>query len=356
MIKDWRIMEKGRKFVATAVFNAIFVAISVLGFVSCEPKDEKNVPKSFVCSETNLTIELSEDKSYYIVTDCPVDKTEVVIPENYYGKPVKEIAATAFDGCENLTKVSIPDCMIDIKLETLVACKNLEYTEKGGVKYLGNESNPYVYLAKYFSEEMETVVVESGCKAIGHSAFSDCDKLTSVSLPDGLTSIGGAAFRYCKFTNIKLPASLKNIGVSAFSYCQNLNNITIPEYVTEINERTFEGCYQLGNVRFRNNLTKIGAFAFSETALTRITIPYGVKTIGGYAFAGCGDLTSVTIPTSVTDIGPNTFFYCSSLRRIQFDGTKEQWGKVRKGLMWDFSVSAEVVSCMDGTVNLSTNY
>ena len=354
--KKGAIMVKEKiKSVAAVILSTAFVAISAMGLVACARENEENAPSSFVCPETNLTIELSKDKSYYIVTDCPEEKTEVVIMESYYGKPVKEIGENAFDGCENLTKVSIPDCMISINPTTLSACKKLEYTETGDAKYLGNENNPYVYLAKYLSEDFEAVVVESNCKAIGDRAFYGCGKLKSVSLPDGLASIGSSAFSYCRFTSIKLPASLTNIGVGAFAYCQSLESVTIPNGVTEISAHAFKGCYRLGNVRLRENLTKIWEFAFAESGLNRVTIPDGVTSIGFNAFAGCGKLMSVSIPASVTGIGSNAFSYCSDLTTIRFNGTKAQWEKVKKGSMWDFYVSAKAVSCTDGAVSLSKN-
>lgn len=339
------------KSVTTVILSAVFVALYLSGLVACA----QNVPEFFVCPETNLTIELSKDKSYYIVTDCPEEKTEVVIMESYYGKPVKEIGEFAFEGCENLTKMSIPDCMISINIQALSACKKLEYTETEDSKYLGNEKNPYVYLAKYLSKDLEAVVVESNCKAIGNAAFYGCGKLKSVSLPDGLASIGNSAFGYCAFTSIKLPASLKNIGGNAFEYCQGLKSITIPNSVTEISARTFQGCYRLGSVSLGENLTKIWEFAFAESGLKSVTIPDGVTTIGVYAFTGCGELTSVSIPASVTGIGSQAFSYCSDLTAIRFNGTKAQWEKVTKGGMWNYKLSAKSISCTDGTVSLSNN-
>lgn len=349
MKKKTGIMVKEKmKFVATVILSTVFVAISAMGFVACE-----NAPRSFVCSETNLTIELSEDKSYYIVTDCPEDKTEVVILESYYGKPVKEIGKDAFVGCENLTKLSIPDCMMSIKTTALSECKNLEYTETGDSKYLGNGNNPYVYLAKYLSKDIETVVVESNCKAIGNAAFYGCGKLKSVSIPDGLASIGNSAFGYCGFTSIQLPTSLTNIGDAAFTYCQSLKSVTIPNGVTEIMPNTFRGCYRLGNISLGKNLTRIWEFAFAGSGLKSVTIPDGVTTIGFRAFYGCGELTSLSIPVSVTGIGQEAFFYCKDLTIISFNGTKVQWEKVTKGNLWDYDVAAKSVSCSDGTVSLS---
>ncbi len=331
------------------IILSTIVAMFSMGLVSCT----QSAPSSFVCSETDLTIELSEDKSYYIVADCPEDKTEVVIIESYYGKPVKEIGENAFDHCEKLTKLSIPDCMTNINGKVFSDCINLEYTEKGDAKYLGNENNLYVYLAKYLSKDVATIVVESNCKAIGNSAFYDCDNLKSVSFPDGLESIGSSAFGYCGFARINLPASLKNIGIGAFCCCQSLQSVVIPNGVMQISARTFEGCSRLVNVSFLGKLERICEFAFRGSGLKRITIPDGVRSIGMYAFESCRDMTSVSIPSSVTVISSNAFSYCRALTTISFKGTKAQWEKVTKGGMWNYYVSAKAVSCTDGTASLT---
>jgi hypothetical protein len=285
-------MVKGKiKSIMATILSTVSVAVFAMGFVACAQGDK--APQSFVCSETNLTMELSKDKSHYIVTHCPEDKTEIVIKDKYYGKPVKEIGEFAFDGCESLTKISIPDCMTRINVMALSACKSLEYTEAEGVKYLGNEGNPYVYLVKPLSEDITSVVVQDTCKAIGISAFYNYSKLKSVSLPEGLENIGASAFGYCGFISISLPSSLKNIESGAFKYCQKLKSIMIPEGVTEIHSYTFQGCSRLGSVSFGENLKNIWEFSFSECGLKSVSIPDGATTIGLQAFYGCGELTSV---------------------------------------------------------------
>ena len=121
----------------------------------------------------------------------------------------------------------------------------------------------------------------------------------SITLPDGLISIGEWAFYNCsKLTNITLPDSLTSIGKYAFESCSSLTNVTIPAGVTTIGTGTFLYCRKLTNVTFQNGLTGIGSYAFER----------------------CGSLTNVTIPASVTYISQEAFFYCGSLRTITFVG------------------------------------
>ena len=125
--------------------------------------------------------------------------------------------------------------------------------------------------------------------SIGNYAFFDCSGLTSITIPDSVTSIGYSAF-------------------SGFSGCSGLTSITIPDCVTSIGYSAFSGCSGLTSITIPDSVTSIGYSAFSGcSGLTSITIPGGVTSIGDYAFSRCSGLTSVAIPDSVTSIGWNAF-------------------------------------------------
>ena len=143
-------------------------------------------------------------------------------------------------------------------------------------------------------------------------------EITSVSLPDGVTSIGSWAFYQCSsLTSITIPNSVASIGIRAFSECSSLTSVTIPNSVTSIGEYAFSGCSSLTSVTIPNSVTSIGDGAFGDcTSLTFITIPHSVKSIGSSAFSNCSKLTSVTISNSVTSIGDYAFYHCSSLTSV----------------------------------------
>ena len=124
--------------------------------------------------------------------------------------------------------------------------------------------------------------------SIGDKAFDGCRDLTSVTIPNSVTSIGKAAFWKCSLTSITIPNSVTSIGNSAFSYCYSLTSVIIPNSVTSIEGGTFSEC----------------------SSLTSITIPNSVTSIGGSAFKKCRSLTSITIPNSVTSIGEEAFYDC----------------------------------------------
>ena len=171
-----------------------------------------------------------------------------------------------------------------------------------------------VDIPKYVSYKGYSYKVTS----IGWSAFSYCQSLTNITIPDGVTSIGDSAFDYCKsLTSITIPNSVTNIGEFAFSYCQSLTNITIPNSVTNIGEFAFGGCRSLTNITIPNSVTSIGDGVFCDcTSLINITIPDSVTSIESQAFDGCKSLTNITIPNSVTSIGYCAFYDCTSLTNI----------------------------------------
>ena len=146
-------------------------------------------------------------------------------------------------------------------------------------------------------------------------AFYDCKSLTSVTIPNGVTSIGYQAFYNCtRLTSIDIPNSVTSIGRGAFSNCTGLTSVTIPNGVTTIEPETFNMCNSLASVIIPNGVTSIGNMAFCRCFdLTSVTIPNGVTSIGYEAFLYCTGLTSVTIPNSVTSISNEAFSNCTSL-------------------------------------------
>ena len=213
------------------------------------------------------------------------------------------IGSAAFEGCENLTSITIPASVTSINDNAFMGCISLSTV---------------------------TISEESKLTSIGGQAFRDCEKLISINIPASVTSIGMWAFMNCSsLTTISIPeeSKLTSIGSQAFIGCKNLTSINIPTNVTQIEHGAFQSCISLSTVTIPENskLTSIGGSAFCDCkSLSSITIPSGVTSIGDEAFRECHKLSSsITIPNGVTSIGFATFWNCSSLTTVNIsEGSK----------------------------------
>ena len=178
-------------------------------------------------------------------------------------------------------------------------------------------------LAFYRCESLTSISIPDGVKTIGSYAFSRCIALVSVTIPSGVTMIGDSAFDNCiALKSITIPDGVTSIGYSAFGNCIALVSVTIPSGVTMIGDSAFGNCIALTSITIPNGVTSIGRFAFYGcSGLTSITIPDSVTSIGYSAFGGCDSLTSVTIPDSVTSISDYAFGDCSILKSVYCKAT-----------------------------------
>ena len=237
---------------------------------------------------------------------------------------------------KNADGVTIYYNYINDGTELSVTFRGTSYSEYSN-EYTGN-----VIIPKEVTFMNKTLKVTS----IGNAAFSYCSGLTSVTIPNSVTSIDGGAFFDTGLTSVTIPYSVTSIGVGAFSNCTGLTSVIInsnsilskkystssslidifgkqvKEYiigneVLSIGDYAFCGCTDLNSITIPNSVASIGEYAFwSCIGLTSVTIPNSVTSIGEYAFFYCYSLTSVSIPNSVTSIGIGAFQHCRSLTSV----------------------------------------
>ena len=320
-------------------------------------------------------------------------ETSIEIPETICGGTVTALGPQSFSNRDTLEEIKLPKTLTDIGEKAFYYCTSLKEIEIpqnvsviGGDAFLNCTSLKTVYLPEglsgsaiqnnatkiYYSyrpAEAKTSIarVEAGDQtdivipqiisggkvdAIKKAAFINNDKIKSVTLPDGLISIGEEAFTNCTaLTGITIPDSVENIGIyafdkctslvsaklpdnedlfiggGAFSRCSSLESIVIPDGVTTIEKNLFVNCEKLESVTLPDSIISIGDNAFYNCKkLVSINLPADLGTIGEYAFYACISLASVDLPSKLTVIGQEAFLGCERLTSVTIPDSVTELG------------------------------
>lgn len=257
------------------------------------------------------------------------------------------IADNAFEGCKNITEVSIPDTVECVGKDVFV--------DSGVCENASNWTGDALYIDKWLVavKDTNTFELETGVNYIADDAFQCCDAIEEVVLPEGVLRIGAYAFWGCSaLARITIPSTVEYIGKDAFTNCslkeivvhpdnkkyiayngilytKNLDTaircpqqedgtVTLANETQYIADDCFSGCVQIENIVLPSSLEGIGDSAFSECRnVNQFLFPKTLKRIGRFAFANCSKIKAVVIPDSVEIIGENSFSRCLELKRIQ---------------------------------------
>ena len=306
-----------------------------------------------------LTINGSGQMQDFTTDNMPWNKYKADIKIVVIGGGVTRISKNAFADCSKMKRVLIDKSITEIEAAAFKNCADLSTVEYSGSQsdweeiYIGADNEQlknanFIFNSslsdtaqtdldylKYTKNEDNTITI-TNClpdavkiniskeidglpvTTIGENAFSGCGGLTSVTIPDSVTSIEDYAFSSCPLTSVIIPNSVTNLGIGVFSGCSDIKTAVIGNGVTNISELTFSGCSGMVDVVIPDSVTAIGGQSFYDCgSLTKITIPDNVTSIDDSAFSGCSGLTSVTIPDSVTIIGSSAFEKCSGLTSVE---------------------------------------
>jgi hypothetical protein len=252
--------------------------------------------------------------------------TIVTIPSS-----VTNIGIGAFEGCTGLAYVTIPDSVTSIGNYAFFACQALtNVTMAEGLASIGAYAFSGLIRTSLFGPPppgacpLTSITIPSSVTNIGVDAFEDCANLTAINVASNnpaYSTLNGVLFNKTQTTLVEypdglagsyaIPSGVSSIAPNAFNDCGALTSVTIPAGVLTIGFDAFEGS-SVTNVTLSLGLVDIGSNAFASSSLTSVTIPGSVISIGDYAFSSCRALTNVIIEDGVTHIGAYAFFFAFS--------------------------------------------
>lgn len=220
-----------------------------------------------------------------------------------------------------------------------------------------------------YMDDINTIIIENGVTGIGDYAFYGSKALT-VYIPDGITDIGTGAFQNAKLVAATIPKTTVSVRDSAFQGCENLTSVSICEGVETIGNDAFRTCTALKYLDFPASVTSVGSGAFTSCTevvqirfasgagaveigdgafaqcwkLGRVTLPQGLKSVSSYMFQSCTMLAEIYIPAGVSGIGENPFTstYIQYGGTISFGGSETTWRTIGGQLVLNAMPNANI--------------
>ncbi|MBR3818603.1 MAG: leucine-rich repeat domain-containing protein [Clostridia bacterium] len=271
----------------------------------------KGYVKSIIISNKATSI---GDYAFYGLTNL----TNVKI-----GDGVKAIGADAFASCTALTTITIPDEVLRFGSDAFLGCSKLETVnynatncENVGITY-SNGKRTSVFEN---CPNLKTINIGKNVRILPDYIFCGCTGITSITIPDGVTSIGDGVFSRTSLESVVIPDSVTTLDGTVFKDCQFIKTAIISKNVTVIGAGIFEGCSALTSVTLPQGIKRIDSGAFEDCIkLTCVNIPASVNYIYDSAFNNCISLTSITIPENITYIGNSAFYNCIGLTTVNYN-------------------------------------
>ena len=266
------------------------------------------------------------------ITKYTGTESTVILPSTINSWPVTKIGEDAFQDNTTITSVTIPASVTEIGSNAFADCTNLT-----SVHYEGDWSK---------------LTIQSGNPAVQDAA--NAPLFDFAFTPDN-TAVIVTNYKYNgAAADVTIPSRYQGKPVTTIGHAAFFNSavtsVTIPDSVTSISDEAFVNCPKLTNISIPNSVTYIGFSAFSScTSLKSITLPSSLSFISGALFLGCSQLTTIHIPVSVTSIGNNAFADCPSLMTVTYPGSKTQWDDITKGRNSDVLENHLICAMLEAT-------
>lgn len=296
---------------------------SSYSIVSAETSDAGR----YYCVVSNMLDTISTDTVTLVVGDKSViaapgeePGTALVVYDDSYASfsGILTIPQTILIEGESYTVVGIDDM-------AFMGCAKLtSVTFPSTLKTIGDYA--------FAETAVKSVVLPDGVSTLGNYAFNKSASLATVSLGNSLTAIGNYAFSDCdKLESVTFGSALETIGERAFASAK-ISSLVLPATVRTIGDWAFYN-NPLTAITFNDGLQSIGSRAFYGVSVQTLNIPNSVTELGSYAFSGCKSLETVTIGTGVTKISDYTFNTCSALTQISCPSVTEIGASAFKGCL-----------------------
>ena len=264
----------------------------------------------------------------------------VTLPDN-----ITEIGWAVFQDCNDLESINVPTGIDYVPYDYCEDSEKLRSVQMhDGIRTIRHD-------AFYGCDSLETIVLNDQITSIEYNAFYGCGKLALAKLPDALTFIGGSAFRDMKamtgaitipagvttvegsafrnsgITAVILPEGITTWGNDIFCDCASLSNVKLPQDIRRITNYMFQRCKSLEGIELPNELREIGYAAFDLSGLTAIELPDSLKKVESYAFSST-QLQTFQVPDGFTDdLGSWTLSNCKKLKSVYFGVNQDytQW-------------------------------
>lgn len=266
------------------------------------------------------------------ITKYTGTESTVILPSTISSWPVTKIGEDALKDNTTITSVTIPASVTEIGSNAFAGCTNLTI-----VNYAGDWSN---------------LTIQSGNPAVQDAANAP---LFDFEFTPDNTAVIVTNYKYNgAAADVTIPSRYQGKPVTTIGHAAFFNSavtsVTIPDSVTSISDEAFINCPKLTNISIPNSVTYIGFSAFSScTSLKSITLPSSLSFISGALFLGCSQLTTIHIPVSVTSIGNNAFADCPSLMTVTYPGSKTQWDDITKGRNSDVLENHLICAMLEAT-------